>query len=66
MCGVVGVAPVAASARILVAPGFDQVGDIAVARLNLVGHPPFGRRPHRIANRAAIEAALYFLQKKIG
>ena len=61
----VGVAPVPASARVFFAPGFDQVGDVAIARLDFVGHAPFGRRAHGIANRPAVQAALRLLQQQI-
>ena len=55
---VVGVASVAAAAGVGLVPGFDEVSDIAVARLDLLGHAPFSRGAHGIADCAAVEAAL--------
>ena len=62
---VIGITAIAAPADIFFVPGFYQVGNIAIARLNLVGHAPLGRRAHGIADRAAIKAALHFLQKPV-
>ena len=64
---VVGVATIAPAALVGGSvPGFNEIGDITVALANLKGHAPLGNSAHGIANRAAIEAALYFRQEKIG